>query len=527
MTVLAVCAVAQDPAAPGSISGVVVDVSSGLPIGNVPITITPRRAPDPRIVTDEHGRFKVANLAPRGYIFQAEVGWHNPAKMITLRPGQNLESMVIAVRSSSTISGRVLDENKKPLPDMWVAVVRRDLFAGVPRYAVVQTVVTNSEGEYRFEGPAGRTYYLAALKRPSAFAPAAEVPADPALRRPTFVVTWFPNSPSPDIAEPLSVQPQDRREHVDFVMLSGPSFCLETVLETNGRPSPLKFSLLSMTAWSNALNTDKVDRTGIAGNHGKVRICDVSPGEYRIEAWDIKKDTRPFFSSAIVTVDKKDVQDVKLAVGDRVPLKGEVTVEGPPEIGPVVGSLGVELTPAPRGRISENASARRIAIPGLFSLGNVAADEYKVTVYGIPPRYHLKDVAYGGVSVLAEPLRVGAGTISGLLRVILGNNAAEIHAQVKDGDGNPASDCMVYAIPAKATSEAELSSRVNGSVVGRDGSWRSGSVEPGKYLVIATSLQVDATPETIRRLMRARPLMTEVELPPGGKIELTLKLAQP
>jgi type IV secretory pathway protease TraF len=284
--VLAACAVAQDSAARASISGVVVDASSGLPVGNVPISITPRPPKDPKIVTDEHGRFKVTNHVPRGYIIAPEVGSPNAVKMVTLWPGQNLASIVIAVRGTATISGRVLDANNEPLPDMLVAPSRQELFAGVLRYVVMQTAITNPQGEYRFNCQAGRTYYLAAQKRASAFAPSEEVPADPALRPPTFVVTWFPRSAIPEAAEPVSVHVGELREDVDFVMLQGPSLCLQTVLEANGRPAPLNFSLMSMSAWPNAPHTEKLDRAGIAGRDGKIRMCEVPPGEYRIDAWE-------------------------------------------------------------------------------------------------------------------------------------------------------------------------------------------------------------------------------------------------
>ena len=45
---------------------------------------------------------------------------------------------------------------------------------------------------------------------------------------------------------------------------------------------------------------------------------------------------------------------------------------------------------------------------------------------------------------------------------------------------------------------------------------------PGKYLVLATSLTMDRTPETIRQLMGMRNRAQEIDVAAGARVQATL-----
>ena len=58
---------------------------------------------------------------------------------------------------------------------------------------------------------------------------------------------------------------------------------------------------------------------------------------------------------------------------------------------------------------------------------------------------------------------------------------------------------------------------------GLDGSYTSGAIARGKYYVLASSLRIDATPESAGRLWRSRSRGKEVELAPNGSAQVTVE----
>jgi hypothetical protein len=524
LMVVSAVAAGQD-ATMGSIAGIVVEAATGLPLSNVPVRLNPRPPGNSPAVTDDRGRFKLANLPPRAYIVEADVagraGQPPPTRMVTLRPGQNLSSIVLPITGSAVISGHVLDQNKEPVADMMVALLRQEYFAGALRFVALQTVNADSEGEYRLECESGQTYFLAAQKRPLPAPPPAETPAEPALRRLAYVPTWYPNGLTPDAGQPLTLRPGEFRDGVDFVMRRATSLCFDGLLQP-----AFRFELTPLAGWSDTLYTQRVSRLAPSGPDGKIRVCSLAPGDYRLDAWETSPENRSslaFFASSIVHLGQEDLHNVKAAEGQRVPMAGEVVVDGTVD-SPPAARLTLELESVPRGWMSENASVRGLNIPGPFRLGDVVTDDYTATVTGIPAGYYLKDLTYGGSSVFNREFHAGAGAGHGWLRVILGNDAGEIRAQVADRDGNPDPDCMVFAVPANTASAADFWKSLVVARTTPDASWYSGSLAPGKYLVIATTpIRVDPTPTVVGRLMRARSHMTEVTVTPHGKVQLVLE----
>ena len=125
-----------------------------------------------------------------------------------------------------------------------------------------------------------------------------------------------------------------------------------------------------------------------------------------------------------------------------------------------------------------------------------------MTIAGVPAAVYIKDVTYGDRSILYQSLRVGSALGNASLRVIL----------VRDGG----------TVSTTADSEAIFAAAVKTGKTDQDGVWTSGTLAPGKYFVLATGETIDHSPETTRKLWKARSRGEEVELAPNGKLSVTL-----
>ena len=154
-------------------------------------------------------------------------------------------------------------------------------------------------------------------------------------------------------------------------------------------------------------------------------------------------------------------------------------------------------------------------------------DEYSVQILGIPAEAYLKDVTYGGRSILGRPLRPGSEVGNAALRIVLANDGGRVTCRTVDKDDNPIANAAIAVMPTSATSEAELAAAMVTGQTDQNGEWASAQLAPGKYYVTASSTEVDLTPESVAALWRARVSKAkEVEIASGGVAKVTLTPAK-
>ena len=163
------------------------------------------------------------------------------------------------------------------------------------------------------------------------------------------------------------------------------------------------------------------------------------------------------------------------------------------------------------------------AVPGVFHFPGMLMGDYDVDVLGLSAGQYVKDITYGGVSVLHQPLRLGNAPLSSRLGILVGRDGAVISAQVNDGDGKPVIDAYFYALPAAADSEAALAETMAWGQTDRLGQFTTGTLPSGKYHVLALRTGVGLSAYAIGRLWAARLSQgTEVELGHGGLRQVRL-----
>jgi len=255
---------------------------------------------------------------------------------------------------------------------------------------------------------------------------------------------------------------------------------------------------------------------------GKVRICELYPADWELEVshWGGPGAGPDFLGILPVTIADRDVAGTRVTALPKIPLPGEVELYGPAPVTPLETELTIDLRSLTR-TIYPTAKS---SIPGQFSFDGLVPDEYSLEVRGLPAGFYLKDVTYGGQSVLRKSLWAGSGPPDAALRLVVARDGGHIAAKVADGDANPVGNANVLLVPASAGSEAELAAFLQSGVTDQNGSWTSGALAPGKYLALASPDAMDKSPESIGKLWRARTQAEEIEVQPNQTAQVSLEV---
>jgi hypothetical protein len=399
-------------------------------------------------------------------------------------------------------------------------------------YWVKAATTTDDRGEYVLERVRpGQAYVLMAEKRDWPMPPIHEAPGDPKLRKPVLSTTYYPNSEMLEGAIPLVLRPGERRDTVDIVMSRSLFYCLSGMVQARGRPSALHFSIVEQS-----LSLGDARRPGgQTGADGKIRICGLQPGQYRVivhESSPTPAGDPPLFGATIVAITDRDIDNVNVETQAGVPILGRAIWEGAPPDEPITTKLWLSLTPLRRSYFTGEKLDAKLTIPGEFLFPSVMLDDYLVQADGaLPTGVYVKDILYAATSVKNVPFRVGSALGNVDLRIVIARDGGGLTVKTSDEDGNPAPDAGVLIMPSEVRSEAELAATLISGQTDQEGFYAFTNLAPGKYRVLTTNAPVDnmpesINPETISRLWRARSgKASEVEISPGVVVRLTLKPA--
>lgn len=535
----AVCAGAQTPppgvTALGSISGVVRAHGTDEPIADADVAARASGSPARPVQTktDAQGRYTIRSLQPGAYTIYATVrpaeGPSIPTsaqRSVQVLPDQELTGMDIRVRLPGQIVGRVVDQNGEPLAGMTVVLVAREYSFGALRLVFAGAAASDDLGRYTIgRVTPGRAFLLMAAKWQLRLPAVSDAPENPDLRRPAPVPTYYQDSPTPEGGELLTLRVAERREGVDIRMRKARSFCIEGALSSPTGPSDLRFTIAPPSPHSGSSGDGASymgQPGGKAGRDGRVRICDLPPGDYELEVaqWPAGGGFGgpDFMGVAKVTIAERDVSNVPISALPKLKVAGEVVWDGPPPEKPIEAELSIDLTSISR-TIRPGAKAK---IPGEFAFDDMVLDDYSMMFRGLSGSQYLKDVTYGGQSILNQTLRPGSAQVGAGLRVVVSPDGAFLTANVKSDDDKPNGNAYVIVFPADVASEANLAAFLVTGATNQDGVWKSPALAPGKYYVLASESPVDKSPESIGKLMRSRTRAKEVTLSPNATAAVTL-----
>jgi len=526
-----------------AVSGVVKDKITGQPLANYTVStfvnvtwigdmvLQSSNTRQASSTTDSSGRYKLTDLPPGAYRIMARDAQH-PGDFLTRYvavSGSDIENIDFLVMAEGMIAGKVLDENKEPVPDVAVRLVAREYYLGnVGYYYTTSMTNTNDLGEYSLARvKPGRPFFLMVEKVERNLPARSEVPLDPKLRKRVPVRSWYPNSPSRDTAQALTLRPGEKREGVDIEMRKSPSYCVEGTASGPMGAAPLRFGIEALQPTSGASSSGGTFTPvpgGLTAADGQFRICDLFPGAWRLSAQSANPNTQPpNYGVTEIAITDEDLRGVRVMAVPGKPLEGEVAWDVDPPATPMTNKVSISLGPLFRASFRDENGGARSDVPGTFTIDGVFPDEYGVRAIVNAPGIYVKDVTFSGRSVLYEPLRTASAMSGAGMRVVMAHDGAALSVQVNDKDGNPVADMRVLAIPADLPSEGAVAARLVQGQTNQLGQYTSQTLPPGKYYVVAAEESVDPTPESIGRLWRSRNRYQEVDLPPAGSAQVRLQ----
>jgi protocatechuate 3,4-dioxygenase beta subunit len=516
-----------------SVSGMVRDKVSKQPLANYIVSTSGNR----QITTDASGKYTLTNLPPGRYGIEAQGAerFLPQVKRMVAVAGQDLESIDLDVPMDGIISGRVLDENREPVPGAWVHLISHEYYLGTAGYFYTSVLGhADDQGQYLLaQVPAGRPYLLLASQAATSIPAHSAAPLNPKFRKPATVRTWYPNSPDREGAVPVVLGYGEHREGTDIEMKRSPNYCVEGVTTGPNGPMAMRFQIEALQPSSGSTSTGGayvMAPNGITGADGKLRICDLTPGTYRVQIATPNSHGETLTNLGVtdVVVKDEDLRGIKFVASPGQTLEAEVVWDTPPPGAPPSVKLSLHLQPTLRTGNPGTADweAKDTDVPGDLLFQNLFLDDYAVqpTVKG--KGLYVKDVTYAGRSVRYEPLRYGSAMQGSGLRVVVARDGGTIAAVVADKDGNPVADARVALFAADAGSEGLAAATMVTGQTDQLGRYASKTLAPGIYYVVASEEEFDASLESVGKLWRSRTTLQQVELAPNGSAHVNLQPAK-
>lgn len=268
----------------------------------------------------------------------------------------------------------------------------------------------------------------------------------------------------------------------------------------------------------------------MTGTDGRLRICDLSPGMYRVEIHSQYStgEAPVSFGITYVTVKDEDQRGLKFLTSSGATLDAEIVWDTPPPESAPPLTLRLNLRPTLRTGFPGAAdwNGQKTEVPGNVSFQNLFFDEYEVQTDLRKPGLYIKDVTYAGQSIWRQPFRYGSAMQGAGLRVVVARDGGTITAQVSDKDGNPIGDVHVVFFPADTSSEGALAATMVKGKTDQLGRCPSKTLAPGTYYVLASDEEFTASTDSIAKLWHSRTSLQKVELAPGGSPQVKLQLTR-
>jgi hypothetical protein len=439
------------------------------------------------------------------------------------------------------ISGRVLNANRQPVPNVEVTLLNIAYGQGISNPGSLiypkthLTTTTNDLGEYSLSGIEPDHQFLLYVDAPlgQVRSAVADTPAEPAQRRPILAPTFFPNAIAVTGAERLRLRAGEDRENADIRMVSSPSYCVSgTAAGAAETPSVLTVTSLipASGSYSDQVTFRRWQQYDVPAT-GAFRICGLSPYPYTLYVAP-KAPNNPggYYASADFTITDKDVINVPVIEQRPIDLKIETVMDGQTQA-PQGQLPSMSIAFGPTRGSNTGAAQTTVTIPGTTVVKQLRPDAYRLLPRGLPAGTYIKEVTYGNKPHPNDSFAPSSDA-SMVLKLVIARDGGSVIAHVADRNG-PIPGITTLLIPSFKSQPADLSHEIFECPTQADGSCRNfrlrqggatpGPMAPGKYYILAVNLPYNPAAETFEALARALPKAKTVTIEPKGTVEITIE----
>ncbi|HTM02987.1 MAG TPA: carboxypeptidase regulatory-like domain-containing protein [Vicinamibacterales bacterium] len=531
----------QEAADTGSITGVVRDADSGVPLENVALAYS--GASRGTAITDAQGRYYVANVPPGTVRVSMRPLLVGDAPLLVsgaVSAGRTATLPDLRVRLFASISGSVRADDGLPLPGVTVvAIIRRysrmrgwpslqDLSGGQLWDHVSGSTVTDDRGTFHLEHlPGGQAYYVLAIPRREVSPSAGRVSASGGL--PTRRPRYYPSVDSIEAAVPVVLTSRQERRDVDITLSTERSFCMSAQLEgaTNAASefAVLDRAIARLVAGVSG-STPSYWNVRPAPGDGHIQSCGLYNGEFTFVAGaPINGILGPTARNDIAfEVANADVDVGVLSVAE--PVTKEIAVSwkrSPPQ--DIASRLALIIVPA-------SLQTRIDAIPSRFQARMSLGVPYVLAVPGLQAPLYVSDLLQNGRTAMGQALDAAD---PGDIELLIGSDGGTISAQVMTESGEPATGSLVLALFNSSHPGRFLVA--SAALVDENGKVTMSGLPPGSYRTVALKNPppfavvpglvnpvpvLDPTPLALDYLMRLAPSGKLITVNSSGAESLTL-----
>jgi Carboxypeptidase regulatory-like domain len=454
------------PAESYSITGTVVQHTSGAPVRHARVSITPadglRQVTS--LFTGDSGQFSFSGLAAGKYWLAAEfrgrrqLFQEHEGFSTFIATGPNLDSghVVFALNGAASIDGTVVDEAGDPVANAEVLLFRRAILAGRPMTVLFNSTPTNEAGEFHRRDLIPGTYFVAVQGKPW-FAQYQPRSASESQLDVAYPLTYYSGSTSPTDAAPVALA-DGAAAALHLTMHEVPALHIEFEGTKPGE-NPQLFQ------FGPGGTEIPASRVMYFSSGNTAELLGVPPGNYGIHF-------NGFRGGQLET-------SRKIAVN----LTSDTTINADQPSKPnITGTLSLpEGHPAQVAVVLENvangqAAMSSVAPDGSFQF-DAAAGRYELRL--VDSELYIKTVAVKGASYARGELEVRDG--SNVQVSIAAAKGLSKLAGVATKDGQPFGGAMVLLIPRDFRHGAYIPRDQSDS----DGTFALTAVPPGGYTLLA------------------------------------------
>lgn len=543
----------QAPQAPrtgtASLEGVVVRMGSSDPVPGVDLELTlqpaansqsnpippgsPPAAPAPAVPytakSGSDGKFAFRNISAGAYKLvgariggawvPVEYGQHGVlgrGVIFSIGDGEVRRDMRLEMAPVGTISGRVVDENGRPVGRVAVLALNSMYREDQLVMNLVEIVNTDDNGEYRlFSLVPGRYYVAIRPEDPgrrtstwSVYPPGRRGPSEHAVSpvvttrilptgdklEETHRFVYFGGTTDPARAVPLNLPPGGNLGAVDIPYSAGKMKSLhvrgKVIDGTTGSPSAGAAVRLIPRAFSSHMIVPNT----VTNAAGEFDLTGVVAGSYRLYFLGAQVPARPpvpgappppplppLMAMLPLDIANSDVENITATVNIGAAIQGRVALEGQ-ESAPDLSSVRLTFEAVPTGVAMVQSQTGTVSAAGAVRVENIWPGDYRVLVSQNPQGTYLKSMRLGQTDLLNQSLSVPLQS-DGVLEVILGADSGVVEGRVTTERQDAAVNVKVVLVPdAPQRHRGDLYRLATTDV---SGGFRMTGVAPGDYRIFA------------------------------------------
>ena len=506
----------EAPADDGSLEGTVINGVTKEPVRKAQVTLASGNAPP--AITDANGRFIFRKLPAGTYTLHAQhpefplivsgLAAASPL-MVTLGPQEKKSDLVMALTPGASISGRVTDQDDRPLSGCSVQTLQFASGPGGNRLYATRGESSDDRGEYRIHGLARGHYYVSVqCSQPLPMAHGfVRRGAEEDLPEQRYAAEFYPDSPDPSAASRVMVAAGANVTGIDFHMHATSTVTVRGRINSDADALSLR-PRVELVSRDPMLSSMVRFAASVNEQTGAFLIRAVPAGTYTLMA--TAQDRRRIYEASIpVDIGAEPPRPIDLPLVPGGEFTGAIELEGDPPK-PPMENLRVRLTSLD-AEFSGSWPEAKVERDGTFSLTGVAAGRWCLRVEGA--QVYVKSLSVSGQEVHGCAFHAFPGA-GGVMRAVVSTKMAAVEGTVSGMTPQQPNSALLILV----SEEPDTQGQPRTMRASADGHFSMTGIEPGRYhLYAAGGMEATALQQNPRVLKALEGRATRVELEAGGR----------